>query len=254
MRVQLLPSSTADPAQQFLTSFLIDERVAIDAGAIGFAGSIEEQRRIQDVFISHSHIDHMASLPVFLENTYSPTPDCVRVHGSRAVIECLRNDVFNNRLWPDFITLSKSCPPFLEVREIEAGKPLAVGGLMITPVEVNHVVPTHGFIVARGDAAVVFAGDTGPTDEIWRRATEVGRLCAVFLECSFPESLGWLADETRHLTPSRFARELAKLPTSVPVYAVHIKSFCRDEVIAELHALGDERIHICQPGKVYEFC
>lgn len=253
MKVRLLPSTTGGSPQQYLTTFLVNDTVAIDAGSIGFSESLEEQRRVRDIFISHTHVDHLASLPVFLENTYTPTPDCVRVYGSAAVLQCLRKDVFNNRLWPDFIGLSKSLPPFLDVETLVSGRPVEASGVRVTPVDVNHVVPTHGFVVEQGETTVVVAGDTGPTDELWRVARATGNLRAVFLECSFSDSLGWLADETLHLTPSRLQRELDKLPRGIPVFVVHVKSFCRDDVVRELRAIGDDRIQLCTPGKVYEF-
>lgn len=216
-------------------------------------GALEDQARIEHIFISHTHIDHVASLPVFLENVYTPDDRCVKVHGSRAVLDCLRQDLFNNRLWPDFVELSLTNPPFLQMHELEEQKTLEVSGLKITAIPMDHVVPTHGFIVEDEKSCVVFAGDTGPTSALWKEANRRKNVAAVFLECSFPESMAWLADTAKHLTPSQFAEETKKLDHSAPFHAVHIKSFCYEEILAELDALGQPHIHVGKPNHVYEY-
>src|SRR5579871_2430325 len=98
---------------------------------------------------------------MLLDNVYQGGGDCVTVHGSDAVLDCLRRDVFNDRLWPDFIRLSAERPPFLRLERLEPGRPVDLDGLRITPVAVDHVVPTLGFVVEDGSAAVVFPSDTG---------------------------------------------------------------------------------------------
>src|SRR5437773_947422 len=98
--------------QQFLTSFLVNDTVAIDAGALGFFRKAEEQARVKHVFLSHSHIDHTASLPVFLENVFEGGTEGVNVYGSQSVLDCLQTDMFNDRIWPDFIRFSRQGPPF----------------------------------------------------------------------------------------------------------------------------------------------
>ena len=107
MKVVLLPSAVGgDARNQYLTSYVINDSIAIDAGSLGFHRTPEEQARVRHVLISHSHIDHMASLPLFVENVYQIHADTVTIHGNEAVLDCLRRDVFNDRLWPDMISLA----------------------------------------------------------------------------------------------------------------------------------------------------
>jgi ribonuclease BN (tRNA processing enzyme) len=126
-------------------------------------------------------------------------------------------------------------------------------GLRITPVPVHHAVPTFGFLVEDAAGAVAFSSDTGPTDELWARAGARANLRAVFLEASFPDALGWLAEASGHLTPARFAAELRKLPRPVPAIAVHIKPRYREQVVKELLALGQPELQIGRFGVPYEF-
>ena len=107
VQVVLVPSEIGEQVenQQFSTSYLINDCVAIDAGSVGFYRSAEAQGRIRHVFLSHSHIDHTASLPVFLENVFDGQGEGVIVHGSQAVLDSLQQDIFNDRTWPDFIRI-----------------------------------------------------------------------------------------------------------------------------------------------------
>src|SRR4051812_19047374 len=123
MKVTLLSSCVSGSSPdhfQFLSTTLINDTVAVDAGCLGFFGSPQEQARIRHVLLTHSHIDHLASLPVFVENVFENRPDCVTVHGSRAVLDACQRDLFNNRLWPDFVALSQTEGKFLELAPLEA--------------------------------------------------------------------------------------------------------------------------------------
>jgi ribonuclease BN (tRNA processing enzyme) len=256
VKIQLLPSSVsgeADRSNQYLTSFIINDVVAIDAGSLGLFGSPHQQSRIKHVLLSHSHIDHIAALPIFLENAYSGSRDCVTIHGSSFVLDCLQKDIFNDRVWPDFIRLSSDDSPILKLATLEAFQGLELEGLRITPVPVDHLVPTLGFVIEDGNSAVVVVSDTGPTDRIWQHASRAPNLKAVFLEAKFPNSMAGMAATAKHLTPALFAREAVKLKRPATLIAVHINARFRDEIVRELRALNLVNLEICDSGKVYLF-
>lgn len=256
MRVRLVPSSVAagtSEQDQFLTSYLINDTLAVDAGCIGFFGSPEEQARIRHILLSHSHIDHLASLPIFLENVYQSHPECVTVHGSQAVLDSLQRDIFNGRVWPDFIKLSQTIPPFLKLATLESGTPKQLDGLRVTPVAVHHPVPTQGFIIEDDAAAVVISSDTGPTEELWERANQTPNLKAVFLEFTFPEEMTALAEIAGHLIPTMAAREIQKLKRRIPVFAVHLKAQYRARVVQEIRALGLPDVALARFDSAYDF-
>jgi ribonuclease BN (tRNA processing enzyme) len=256
VKVTLVPSSVGSDATgtyQYLSSYLLNDTVAIDAGSLGFFQCPKKQGRVKHVFVSHSHLDHIASLPIFLENAYDGSADCVTVHGSDAVLDCLRRDIMNDRVWPDFVRLSVQQAPFLKLDTLIPGQAVAVGDLRVTPVPVNHVVPTMGFLVEDKAAAIAFSSDTGPTEEIWRRANILPNLKVVFLEVTFPSSLAWLADESKHLTTATSAQEVRKLKPGVQIIAVHIKPRYCDEVVRELRALAIANLSIGKLGETYHF-
>ncbi len=256
MKIKLLPSgtsSTGEPELQFLTSYLINDTVAIDAGSLGLALDLEAQRKVKHVVLSHTHIDHLASLPIFLENTLEFSGTRVTIHGSDAVLDGLRRHIFNDCLWPDLTRATLNSQPFFHLARLEAGRPLEISGLRITPVPVNHVVPTMGFLVEEGGAAAVFTIDTGPTEELWRRANALPAVSAVFLEVTFPNAMDELGQLAKHLTPRIFADEVRKLSRPAKIIAIHIKASFYDQVVDELQSLKLPDLEIGLPGKEYCF-
>ena len=257
MKVTLIPSSVSPDGvdqNQYSISYLINDTLAVDAGCLGFYGTPEYQARIKDVLISHTHADHVASLPIFVENAFEGGPDPVTIHGSTHVLDSLRRDIFNGRIWPDFIGMSADQGPFLKLNEIESGHPLDLQGLRITPVAVDHLVPTLGFVIDDGRCSIVIASDTGPTEEIWRVANSASRLHAAFLEASFPNSMTGLANLSKHLTPAMFGEEARKLNRDdIDLVAVHIKPRYRTQIVRELDALALPNLVIARFNETYTY-
>ena len=252
MRIELLNSSTPPSDLQFLVSFLVNDEVAIDAGALGILADLRRQQMVKHVFITHEHMDHIATLPIFLENVYEPGPDCVELLASREVLGFLHDDMFNGRVWPDFIDLSRPSDNFVRTTAIEPLKPIIRAGLTITPVPVSHGVDTTGLVVDDGRTAVAFPSDTGPTKCFWEHLASLDRLKAVFLEASFPRSLAELATITGHLSTATFADEIGKLPRQVRWIVVHRKARYAAQIAKELESLGLANVELVRPGHVYE--
>jgi cAMP phosphodiesterase len=256
VKITLLPSavSSGDASRaSFLSTYLIDDVVAIDAGGLGLVGDLSAQCRIRDIFLTHSHIDHIASLPIFLETVFQSSERCVTLHASASTLESLRKDIFNGRIWPDFISMSENGMPFVNVELLEPGRHVEVGGLRLTPIAVDHVVPTLGFLVKADGVTVAIPSDTGPTRPFWHEANAVEDLKGVFLEASFPNELTSLAHLTKHLTPNMFAAEIRKLSRTVPSIAVHIKPRHYHTVVAELNSLELPDVQVGTAGGTYVF-
>ena len=255
MKIKILGSAVDSefPGQQFAASYVINERVAIDAGSIGFQSSIAAQRRIEHLFLSHGHMDHINSLPMFLDNVYEFGSDCVSIHAPQDTLDSLRNDIFNERLWPDLVRLSAEESPFMKLFPMQAGDVVEASGLRVTAIDLDHVVPTLGFIVSDGSGSVAFVSDTAPLESIWQMLNAVRDLKALFLESAFPTRMGWLAAKSKHLTPTLFKEGCGKLLHPVPIIAVHIKPTFRDEILKEFESLKIPRVVIGSPDVLYEF-
>ncbi|HXJ93083.1 MAG TPA: 3',5'-cyclic-nucleotide phosphodiesterase [Terriglobia bacterium] len=254
MKIRIVGSAARNPAvRQYVSSYVINDRVAIDAGCLGMHGSPQDQAAVDHVFLTHSHNDHCASLPIFLENRYGLAPQCPVVYGSAHTLDSLQRHLFNDVVWPDFIKMSAETRPFLRLQALEAEKPVEAAGLRIIPVAVHHAVPTLAYVVIDGEATVIFAADSGPTDRLWELARELSSVSGVLLEASFPNSMQGLADVSLHLTPQTFAAEVDKLPPSTRVMAVHIKVAYREKVVQELSALGIPTLEIGECETDYTF-
>lgn len=255
MKIRIVSSSvdSACSEKHFAASYIVNGQVAFDAGSIGFMSSIDAQRRIQHVFLSHGHMDHIASLPIFLDNVYQQGPDVVRIYAPQDTLHSLQSDVFNERLWPDLIRLSQEVSPFMHLTPMAAGETVAVGDLRITSLPLDHVVTTFGFIINDGAGSVAIVSDTQPLDSIWKTLNQVSDLKALFLECAFPNRMAPLAAISKHLIPKSFAEGCRQLRRDIPIVAVHIKPVYRDEILTELAALGIPQLLIGVPNTDFEF-
>lgn len=235
-----------------LTSFLIDDTLLIDAGALHSALTVEEQEKIDAIFISHIHMDHIVGLPFFFDTIYGVHDKPLKIYSMAETIEHLKKNLFNNQLWPDFSVLPTPENPTVEYVEIESEEILHINGLEIMPVLVNHIVPTTGFLIKENNKVWVYSSDTSDTDRIWELANDFGDIEMIFLECSFPNRKAELAESSRHLTAKGVARQLAKLTQQAPVRTYHYKPAHYDEIEAELKEIACKDLHQLKQGDIYK--
>ena len=246
-----LVNGTAGLVRQETCGFLIDGSVLLDAGTIGTRLTLAEQRRIRYVILSHLHFDHIKSLPTLADNLAEEFDEPVIVAAAESVIQGLQDHVFNNKVYPNFFELPNRKHPILQAKVLEPGKPVSLGHLKIIPVMVNHTVPTMGYVVNDQRAALLYSGDTYETEEIWSLGRAIPELKAVFIESSFPNKLGALAKQAKHLTPSLLAEEWRKLRNDqVPVYAYHLKPPYKDQILRELREINLPDLRVLEEGQI----
>lgn len=254
MKVQLLPSTIDEDgrasARQHLMSVIIDDRVAVDAGSLALSCSAVQRQQVRDVILTHSHLDHIAGLPLFIDDLFATLTEPVRVHATSEIVEIMERDVFNWSVYPRFSELSNSSGPVMEYREFKCGTPFTAAHLTVNGVHVNHRVAACGYVVSDGKASIGITGDTSETDDIWQAFNAQPDLKAVLVECAFPDELGELAAVSNHLTPGKLHRELEKLRSGPEVYVINIKPMYREKVVEQLAAVP---VKLLEVGRVYEF-
>ena len=258
MKVQLLPT-TFDrngraTAQQHLCCFVIDDRVAIDAGSLAMATTPEQKQNIRDIVLTHAHLDHIAGLPLFIDDLFATLESPVRVFAAPEVVEILERDIFNWHVYPRFSELRNKFGEVLEYETFTDGMEFAAAHLRIKPVKVNHKVPTVGFIISDGKSKIAVSGDTAQMDEFWQVLNEEENLSALLIECAFPNELEDLASASHHLTPENLKNELAKFRhEKCPVYVINLKPMYCEKIVGELEALKIKNLKILNVGQIYEW-
>ncbi len=251
MKLRVLGSAGAELPDFRPPAFLLDEQLLLDAGTIGSVLSEEEQWKIHTIFITHSHLDHIRSIPALADNIIIKNNlHSVSVQSTAEVITALKDHLFNNVIWPDFSRIPSAENPVIKFTTITPYQEYTVNDYLITAIPVNHTVPTVGYQVKSGGKTLVYTGDTGPTEEIWTYCSGADTL---IVEVSFPESMKDLAQLTKHLTSSMLALELAKievLPKRILI--THPKPQYYDIIRREVEKLPIAGIELLRDGSVYE--
>lgn len=255
MKIQLLPSTIEDgraSVRQHLSCLVVDDKVAIDAGSLAQSATDLQRSNLRDIVLTHSHLDHIAGLPLFIDDLFATTRRPIVVHAIKEVIDVLERDVFNWSVYPRFSELSNESGKVLEYRPFEVGDEFMVEHLEFRAIRVNHKVPAVGFVLSDGSKTVAMTGDTAELDGFWNVVNGVGGIDALIVECAFPNRLEELSVISHHLTPARLALELEKFRHECPIFVMSIKPAYYDEVSRELAELGIERLEIFDGGRSIE--
>jgi ribonuclease BN (tRNA processing enzyme) len=253
VRVRVLGAHGGSSPSHRQTSFLVNDSLCVDAGAITDALPLDAQALVRSVLMTHAHMDHVASLPFLVENVFGRHAIPLEIVAPGEILAALRKHLFNDALWPDFSRLPNDLMPAVTFRAIPTRVPFVVAGIVGTAVPVSHIVPTYGYVLSEGASSIIFSGDTGPTEEIWRAARARNDVKALFVECSFPNDLQHLADASKHLTPATLRLEIEKFPPEVPIYLYHMKPPGLGRLRANIAALGDARVSILSDGDELTF-
>lgn len=253
MKIEVLGCSGGESPVRRLTCLLINDRIALDAGSLTQGIELDRQAEVASIVLTHSHLDHTNSIPFFIENVYGLRREAIDLYASRATIYALRRNLFNDASWPDFTRLPNHLLPAIKFHELENEVPVTIGQVRFTPVAVDHLVPTQGFLIEQGNSAVLWSSDTGPTERLWEIANRTPNLKALCIEVSFDNSMQAIADVSMHLTPRTLGVELGKLEREVPILLHHVKPQCAARIESEVGEWARGDIDLLEQGRAYEF-
>ncbi len=260
MKVRVLGCSGAIARQARTTAFLIGESLLVDAGTGVGDLTLDELARIDHVLLTHSHLDHLAALPLMLGSVAGSRHQPVRVHALPETLEALRRHIFNHEIWPDFERIPSPERPLLRLEPLAVGQQLALGPYRIEVLPARHAVPAVGYAVETPRGAWVFGGDSGPNPAFWQRVNRLP-LAMLVIETAFSQREAALARLSGHLCPADLAAELAQLdplPTGSPplIGITHARPDQAALIRAEVEALGLEQRHRLvwlEAGQEFEF-
>ena len=256
--IRVLGCSGSIAAGDRTTAFLVDHDTLIDAGTGVGDLTLDELVRIDRIFITHSHLDHVLGIGLMADTVLRRRRDAgrppIEVHALPATLQALRQHVFNGLIWPDFTQVPTPEAPALRMLAFELGQRVAAGSRCIEVLPASHVVPAVGFAVF-GDQnpqspAWVFTGDTGPNPALWSRLASL-TVTSLVIETAFGDDEHALAALSGHLHPAALLRELQHLDPAVQVYITHIKPGELGVVMQEIEAAAPgRRLQALQAGQV----
>jgi ribonuclease BN (tRNA processing enzyme) len=254
MRLRVLGCSGGIGGDFHTTSFLLDRDMLIDAGTGLGELSLAEMSVIDHIFITHSHLDHIACLPLLVDSVGFMRDKPLYIHATAATLDILQKHIFNWEIWPDFAAIPNLHRPVMRYEEIKLGEAVEVGGRKLTPLPVNHVVPAVGFWIDSGKGSLVFSGDTTTCDALWQAINRIKDLRYLIVETAFSNAEKKLAVLSKHLCPILLAEELKKLKLDPQIFISHLKPGEAELTMQEISdCVQGFNPSILQNGQVFDF-
>lgn len=255
MRLRILGCSGGIGGDLRTTSMLLDDDVLIDAGTGVGNLTLQELTRIDHIFLTHSHMDHVACIPFLLDTVGFQRGLPLTIHAIQETLDILSKHLFNWELWPDFRKIPDEKNPILQYAPVTVGVPVAIsGGRTITALPANHVVPAVGYRLDSGAASLVFSGDTTSQQDFWKIVNKINNLKYLIIESALSDGERELAVISKHLCPSLLAGELAKLELDPAIYVTHFKPREAELIMAQIESLIPRRgARMLEQEQIFEF-
>jgi len=252
MKIRVLGCSGNATYGSDTTSFLINDQILIDAGT-GVANlSIDELQNVRDIFITHSHMDHIVYLP-FMGEILFDLIDCpVNIYCHPETGADIRNHIFNNAIWPDFFSINNSNGHVVfSLTNIDVEREYSVAGVTVEAAEMNHTVPSLGFRFDDGKRSFAFTGDSTTTDAFWDLINKRAKVDLLITECAFPNGMRNIADQAKHYYPKILCTDIKKYKHQTDILISHLKAGHEGVIIDELRqCMGGTEISPITEGEI----
>ncbi|HEY9051684.1 MAG TPA: 3',5'-cyclic-nucleotide phosphodiesterase [Gammaproteobacteria bacterium] len=241
MRLRILGCSGGIGQNLRTSSFLVDDDILLDAGTGVGDLSLDEMRKIKHIFVTHSHMDHIATIPLMVDTLFSELKQPLVVHARAETIDLFKQHIFNWAIWPDFTELPTRDTPVLTFKPMKPGEVVEISGRSIEMVEVNHTVPAAAYLVKQADKVLAYSGDTSTNDTLWQALNRQGNVDLLIVESAFSNHDLQLANLARHYCPSLLAADLKKLKHRPKLCISHLKPGEEKRIMDECRAaLGND--------------
>lgn len=222
MKIRVLGAHMFESRDTRLSSILIDDILAADAGGLTSSLTFSEQKQIKHILLTHGHYDHIRDIPAFaLKNQDRPTD----IYATESTLDILTTHLINGTLYPKFTEYPTAENPALKLHSLEPLKSVTVGTYDVLAVPVCHSVPAVGFqITDSAGKNVFYSGDTGPgLAASWQHILPQ----LLIMDMGFSNKSADIASVPGHLCPSLLGKEL---------YDFHrIKGYCPKVIMTHLN-------------------
>lgn len=254
MKLRVLGCSGGIGGNQRSTSFLLDHDILIDAGTGVGELSLAELSAIDHIFISHSHLDHIACLPMMVDSVWLLREHPITIYTTQETQAILKQHIFNWKIWPDFCEIPNPQKPAMRFETIRLGKAVELNGRKITAVPANHVVPAVGYHLDSGKASLIYTGDTTRCDALWVAVNKIENLRYVIIESAFSNHEKELAVLSKHLCPDMLAIEMSKFKRQAEIFITHLKPDELELTMQEIEqCLPDRQPKMLLNNQIFEF-
>jgi len=231
------------------TSYLINDFLLIDAGAVTVSLDDERLSKIKHILVTHSHLDHIKDLVFIVDELVMMGKFNIDLISVKQILSIISDNLFNNRLWPDFTVIPSEQNAIIKLREIEIEKYTEINGITVKPVLMTHTVYTVGYVIKEGNRGFMFTSDTGPTQRFWEVARQEEGIEFIIADVSFPNRMESLAKVSGHMTLSMLIDHLDRYGLGkMPIYINHIKPIFIEEILGELSLTKRDNIKPLQQG------
>ncbi len=236
------------------TCFLVDDDILLDCGTGAGDLELEALKAIDHVFVTHAHLDHIASIPLLIDSVGESRCFPLTVYGTPETIRILRSHIFNWLVWPDFTAIPNRHRPFLRFQPVKVGEQVQLGARTITAMPAHHTVPAVGYCLDSGSGQLLYTGDTTYSKALISAINGLSRLRHLIVETAFPDEQHGLALASRHLCPNLLGTLLEEIEVSPDVYISHLKPGVGERIMSQIAAHGGRlRPRALGHGQVLEF-
>lgn len=253
MELKVLGCSGGVGGQLRTTTLLIDDDVLIDAGTGLGDLNLQAMGSIRHIFLTHSHLDHITSIPFLVDTMFDSIKEPIIIHGLAKTIDALKTHIFNNIIWPDFSRLPNSDKPVMKYQVMQAGDVVEINNRKIEMIEVNHIVPGVGYRVESISGSFAFSGDTTTNDTFWAALNKHAKLDLLIVESAFSNKDITLCHLSGHYCAELLGADISKLNHKPEVYISHNKPGAEGQIFGECQkAITTHTIHPLSAGHSFK--
>lgn len=253
MQIKILGCSGGIGESLRTTSFLIDDDVLIDAGTGLGDLPLNQMTGIRHIFLTHSHMDHIAGLPLLADSMFGVHDEPIVVHALEKTIKALKVHIFNWVIWPDFSELPNKDRPCIRFEIMKPGEKITIRKRQFEMIQVNHTVPGVGYCVSDRRSTVAFSGDTTTNDSLWEHLNAYEHVDMLFIESAFANHDLEISRISKHYCPQLLAKDLQKLKHRPQLWLTHFKPGDEDLIYEQCQeAITDFSVNRLAGGEVFK--
>ena len=240
MKIQILGAHMTETATARFPCLLVDDILALDAGALSSSLSPEAQQKLKAILLTHYHFDHIKDIPTIAMNFFH-WGGTIEVYGTVPVFDALSTTIVGGEIYPQFFQFPPQ-KPVLKFVPVEPYQTINISGYSVLAIPVYHTVPAVGYQITSPEGKRLFySGDTGVgLSACWEHTSPD----LLITEISMPQMLEKRAKASGHLTPHLLKTELTQfrqVKGYLPhVIAIHLNPFVEREIKAEVEKLAQE--------------